>query len=100
LDKITNSNPAGCLTGQTLPQILNSEHPDHLGNSSVLTNSVSKMSIKILINTTVKNLILKQDSIMEYGIMIHKEALYVESKCYPCIRELKLVDILKRTQNK
>ncbi len=48
LDEITNSNPDGCLTGETIPEILSSEmywiHPDHLGSSSVLTNSISKIT--------------------------------------------------------
>ncbi|WPO81910.1 RHS repeat-associated core domain-containing protein [Chryseobacterium sp. JJR-5R] len=48
LDNITLNNPQNCMDGQVLPEITDSEmywiHPDHLGSSSVLTNSNSKVT--------------------------------------------------------
>lgn len=45
---ILHNNPYGCMNGQTPPEILDSEmywiHPDHLGSSSVLTNSAAKIT--------------------------------------------------------
>ncbi|MFP3591794.1 RHS repeat-associated core domain-containing protein [Chryseobacterium sp. SIMBA_038] len=48
LNDIVQDNPDGCMTGETLPEILDSEmywiYPDHLGSSSVLINSGSKIT--------------------------------------------------------
>ncbi|MFP3662944.1 RHS repeat-associated core domain-containing protein, partial [Burkholderia sp. SIMBA_043] len=48
LNDIVQDNPDGCMTGETSPEILDSEmywiYPDHLGSSSVLINSGSKIT--------------------------------------------------------
>ncbi len=48
LNNITQDDPNNCMSGQILPEIMDSEtywiHPDHLGSSSVLTDSRLKIT--------------------------------------------------------
>lgn len=48
LNEIIASNPNGCMTGQIIPEMSFSDmywiHPDHLGSSTVLTNSRSDVT--------------------------------------------------------